>query len=250
MMKDLKDLLKELVATKKRAGTDLEAVPYQTRASMTSMVQNAKEKLGSLEKDYFSRVRSNTLGMFLFGDAPRVVQFAEIAGAEAGVYLVQGDALYQRLADKIEPSLGNTREFGTTQLGFLIDELKLIQRKELGITRMQLPSLREAKAVKDRIELVAYIRKLVQGAVGDDLLRMSIDKRVNQLALDSEFTGKLLPVAVVGIDQLEVSALTPLFTNAVTVDVGTSDDGEVNKEYVLNQLSTFKKKIKSKTTSD
>lgn len=249
-MKDLKELVKELAVTKKRASTDLEAVPYQTRASMTSMVQAAKEKLAELEKEYFTRVRLSSLGMFLFGEPVRVATFAEIASEEAGVFLVQGDALYQRLADKVEPSLGPTREFGTHQLGILIDELKLIMRRELDIRTMKLPEMYESPALKDRIALVAHIRRLIQRAVGDDLLRLWINKQVNELALGAQFSGKLFPVAIVGLDLREVTGLIPLFTNAMTVEVGTSDDGEVNKEYVLNQLSTFKKKIRSNKNNE
>jgi hypothetical protein len=43
-----------------------------------------------------------------------------------------------------------------------------------------------------------------------------------------------------------VPSLVTLFTSSSTVEVGTSEDGEVNKEYVLKQLTTFKKKVKTK----
>jgi hypothetical protein len=250
-MKDLKELVKELVVTQKRAATDLEAVPPQTRASMTSMVRASQEKLAGLKAEYFNRVRASSLGMFLFGEAPRVAAFTEIASTEAGVFLIQGDALYQRLADKIEPSFGHTREFGSSQLGMLIDELKLIERKELDIARpWRMPEMKAIRAIKDRIELVSYIRQLVQSAVGDDLLRLYLNQKVNQAAYDVQFAGKLLPVAIVGLDPTEVSALTALFTNAITVEVGTSEDGEVTKDYVLNRLSAVRKTVKAKTTSE
>jgi hypothetical protein len=93
----------------------------------------------------------------------------------------------------------------------------------------------------------AYIRKLVQGVVGDDLLRMYVDQKINQVAIDTEFSGNILPVAVTGLDREETGALASLFTNSVSVEVGTSEDGEVNKEYVLNQLKSFKSKFKGKT---
>ncbi len=244
--RDLKSLVKELALNQKRASVDLEAIPWQTRASIQNMKMDAVEKVSKLKEEYFRKVRSNTFGLFLFGDTDRVETFTSIAAEEAGVLTVKGDAIYQTLAAKIEPSLSNGREFGPTQLQGLIEGLRDLNM-EMGIRTMQMPKLAEMSVINNRTQMVGYIRKLVQNVVGDDLLRMNVDQKINQAAVDTEFAGKLLPVAVTGLDREEIAALASLFTNAVTVEVGTSEDGAVDQKYVLNQLESLKSKLKGKT---
>lgn len=247
-MTDLKQLVSELVAVRKRAATDLEAAPYQTRASLTNMVMEAREKLESLKVEYFKRVRTNTAALFLFGEPARVAAFAETAYEEGAFLTIQVDSLYQSIADKIEPSFGATREFGPTQLEGVIKELR-DHCRNLGVRDMKMPQLQSLQVIGERLALVAYIRQLVQAAVGNDLLRIYVDRKVNERAEEQLFSGKTLPVALVGLDPDEVGALAPLFTNSMTIEAGTSSDGEVTKEYVLNQLSALRKKVKSKTSS-
>lgn len=246
---DLKQLVKQLADTRKLANTDLEAVHRNVRPSMTMMVNDAKDRLEKLKHEYSQYLRSNTLGLFLFGDPSRVNKFFEIAAEEAGMNLIQGDTLYQRIADRVEPSLGMSREFGPTQMQMMIQELDDIA-KEMGIRRMDKPRLAELSATPDRISLVAYIRKLTRAVLDDELLRLFLDRRINEMAIDQQFAGKSFPLCVVGLDPVEVPGLAAIFTNSFTVDVGTSSDGEVNKDYVLNQLMAFRKKIRSKTNNE
>lgn len=248
-MTDMKQLVKDLAETQVLAKTDLEAVPWQTRNSITSMVKDAQERVTKLRDEYQRQLRSNTLGLFLFGEPERVARFMEIAAEEAGVNLIQGDKLYQDLADKVEPTLGDSREFGPTQLQGLHLGLNELMKAQ-DIRRMPLPRLQELTAVQDRIELVQHIRKLVRDALGDDLLRLVIDRRINELAVEQQFAGKVFPVAIVGLDPTEVQSLVPIFTNSTSIQVGTSEDGEVTKDYVLNQLANFRKKVKSKTNTN
>lgn len=244
-MTDLKQLAKNLAQTQALAKTDLEVVPYQTRASITSMVRDAQERLEKLRTEYSARIRASSVGLFVFGEPVRVAAFTEIAAAEAGVILIQGDDLYQRLASRVAPTLGASHEFGPTQLGVLHLALSDLM-KAMDIRRMEMPRLQELVATPDRVSLVAYIRKLVQASVGHELLRLVVDRAINDKALAEMFAGKVLPVAVVGLAPEEVSALAQLFTNSTSVSVGTSEDGEINEEYVLSRLSAFKQKVVKK----
>lgn len=247
-MTDLKSLVKELAVNMKRASVDLETVPWQTRASITNMKKEAEEKVKGLKADYFRRVRSNTLGLFVFGEPDRVKAFTEIAAEEAGVVAIDGGLIFDRLADSIEPTLGASREFGPAQYQRLISGLQEV-KSELDIRSMIMPQLDSLTAINSRAELVRYIRGLVTKAVGDDLTRLFVDQQINRLAVGSEFAGSVFPVAVTGLDRDEVAALVPLFTNSISVEVGTSKDGEVNKEYVLNQLTSLKGRLKGKSNN-
>jgi hypothetical protein len=249
-MNDMKKLVKELVETQALAKTDLEALPWQTRNSVTNMVREAQERLEKLKSEYQRQLRANTLGVFLLGSPTRVAQFLQIAAEEAGMNTIQGDKLYQDLADKIEGTLGASREFGPTQLGHLHLALSDLMKTQ-DIRWMPMPKLQASMAVPDRDALVQYVRKLVRSALGDDLLRLVIDRRINELAIEQQFAGKIFPVAVVGLEADEIPSLVPIFSISSTVQVGdTSEDGDVNKEYVLNHLSALRKKVKNKVNNE
>jgi hypothetical protein len=123
--------------------------------------------------------------------------------------------------------------------------------KTQDIRWMPMPKLQASMAVPDRDALVQYIRKLVRSALGDDLLRLVIDRRINELAIEQQFAGKIFPVAVVGLEADEIPSLVPIFSISSTVQVGdTPEDGDVNKEYVLNHLSALRKKVKNKVNNE
>lgn len=242
-MSDLAKLAKELSETQKLASMDPEAVSWQARASVTAMVRDARERAEKLKVQYLRVVRANTLGIFLVGDAARVSAFASIANQEAGTFVVDGSQLYKRLAAKVQASIGSSREFGPTQLEGVIAGLREIA-PELGIREMEMPRLTRLGVVKDEAELVAHVRNLIRDTFSDDLLRVYIDAQVNKLAVDSGFTGTVFPVAISGVEPEEVAAVAAIFTTSHTVEAGTTDDGEVTKDFVLKQLQTLKKKMK------
>lgn len=247
-MTDTKTLVKELRETKRHADIDLEALPYQTRASLTSLKRDAQERYEKLKTEYFGRVRSNTLGVFLFGEPARVTEFARIASEEAGMVVLNGAAMYEELVAKVEPSLGPAREFGPTQLQGLLRALSDLQ-KGLDIRSMVTPRLSEIAVVPDTQATVAYVRKLVRDVVGDDLLRVYLDRKVNEAAVEMQFAGNTFPVAVTGLEPSEVASLAALFSSSHSVEVGTSEDGEVTQQYVLKQLEALKPRAKSKTNN-
>jgi hypothetical protein len=243
---DIKSMMKELLQLQKRASVDLDMAPWQTKPSLTIMKREAQEALDKLKTEYLRRVRANSLGIFVTGDPTRVAEFVKIAGEEAGVLTIDAGEMYRRLALRVESSLGASREFGPTQLDILNDTLKLLGN-EMGIRSMMRPNLREVTVVKTQDAVLTYIRKLIQTVLGNDLIRLFLNQKIDQKAISAEFTGNTLPIAVTGIDQSELASLGSLFTNSVSVEVGTSEDGEVNQEYVLKKLTSFKKLLKSKS---
>lgn len=245
--RDLAAIVKDLTVNQKRASYDLETAPWQTRASLSNMVQDAKAEVKALKTEYTRRVRSNSFGVFVFGSKERVKRFAELAEAEAGMFVVSASALYESLATKINPSFGTSREFGANQLAGLHEGLKDFANALDLSTRVKTPDLATLTHVKDYSELVDYIRALVRTTEGDNLVSASVDDQINKSAIEAEYTGKMLPVVVTGMSQEEVSTLTALFTNAATVELGDEDEEgskEITKEFVLEKLTSLRAKLK------
>ena len=243
----LKDLAEKMRVTKRRAETDLEAVPYQTRSSMANMKRNAEGQLETLRKDFANAVRRASIAVFLAGDPARQEKFAEIAKKEVtgAMVVVHADAVYERLANRVQPSLGASRQFGVGQHQLLLGTLTDVE-KELDIRWMSRPAPGSDRAIQGHEDLVGYIRSLIRTSVGDELTKVYVDRQIVDSAVSVEFAGSTLLVIVVGSDAAETAALSGLFTHANTIPVGTSEDGEVDTEFVLKYLAQTKKKLKLK----
>lgn len=243
-MSDLKELVARINEYRGLAQTDLDTVPWQTRASVASMIIGAREELAKLESDYASRIRQNSIGILLAGDVQGVNNYVGVAVREAGAALVQADSVYRELADRIFPSLGPGNEFGPTQLSMLHVALEK-HMDRLGILQMRMPRLEGFQATPDVESLTGYIRQLIRAAVGDDLVKTHLDKAVNERAIATHFSSKVLPVLVTGLaDRQEMEAVAPLFSNTAYVNVGTAED--VTEKYVLDSLTGIRKAVSSK----
>lgn len=246
-MTDLKDLVKKISENKKLVAIDLEAAPRNTLPSLQAMVFNAREELKTQLLEYAGRIRANGVGILMYGDSARQNEFAALAVAEApGTVHVRADELYDNLAARVEPTLGASKDFSTTQLQVLHDELRFY-RDQLGISGLTMPMMTDIICVPTRKALVNYVRDLVRKVAQDDLMRLYVDKKINDLAVEQHFSSKTLPVVVTGLfDPAEAAAVSDLFSKKSAVDVGTSDD-EVNKEFVLNALTNVRKQFVSKS---
>lgn len=245
---NLKKLVKELVIVEKRATMDLEIADWKTLPSLSILKTESKERLEVLRKEYLKAVRSNSLGIFLYGEESRCAKFVELTPKEADTYPINASEMYDRLASKVAPTLGPNKEFGPTQLEMLIGALDEIQR-ELGVRQMIRPSLRNTSAVMTDFKSVSSeIRRILKAVVGNDLLRLYVDKQVNDIAIKNQFAGVTLPVIVLGAEPDEAAGLSSLFTNTSSVQVGTPADGEVTAEYVLEQFNNIKEKLRPGAT--
>lgn len=247
-MSKLEKLVKDIVEVQKRAATDLDTIAPAGRPSVHAMIQDAKQELEGLEKQYHSLIRASTVGLFVFGPEEKTSAFVDISGAEAGTLAIKGDRMVTYLADRVRPTLGPDKGFGPTQLTFLIDGLEVIG-KELGIRSMPLPKLATSSVtILDEETLRSYINDLVKEALGYDLLRLDINSQMNKVAVASLFSGSTLAITVTGLDKVDVAELASLFTSSMSVDVAEED--EVNQEYVFKALESMKKKMKSKTQNN
>jgi hypothetical protein len=251
-MSSLRKLVADLKQTRGLASTDLEAIPAATKASWTFTVREAKERLEKLEPEYFKQVRSRTLAIIATGDADRASSFLELANEimKDDLAWVAVDGLYRRLADKAFPTLGAKREFGPTQLHVIIRELQEAT-KDLGVLRMTMPALKSMEICKTPQETTSYIRKLIRDAVGDDLLKLYVNKAVNDSTLELMPTGETFPFLLVGVDDVEIPALTDLFSKAAAIDLGTSQEAPFTKDSVLAILAGVREKFgkKAETTN-
>ena len=125
--------------------------------------------------------------------------------------VVDARQLYQRIADRIKPTLGNTREWTATQHAMTID-LATIEAVDAGL-KDDLPYDTSIPfntiVVTSDDHAAEIVRDTIRRRIGDDIARAVVAKELTSAALqDSYDTGRTIPVLIAGArDEQEANAL-------------------------------------------
>ena len=238
-MKTMNELVKELVETEKLANVDLEAWDWRTRPSMTSTVRDAQERLADLKKTYFARVSEMTLGVFVFGS--HAAEWAAISEAENGGIVIHADAIYNRIADMVEPVVVDSKEFSTTAMTKLIEGMANTGR-EFGVSAFNMPKFRGGP-IANRAALVDHIRNIIRDTLGDDLTRMSVTRELQRKIYEKKFDGNAvaLPIVVIGLSDAEEAESLESAFNKFGAKVNADEVPTV--ESVLEVFASIKKRL-------
>lgn len=204
---------------------------------------DATTELDTIKKDYEATLKETAFGIILLGDPAEMEKFAKFCADECHTLNVAADGFYDRICESVEPSIGDRKTFGTSQLGLMIRALDTIGR-ELGARNIPLPQIDDLVHVKNREELRAYVRHLIRKTgIGDTLNAAWIQKETTKRALEIRYSRPVVPVVLTGATEEEASTLQS------TLFSGTSFIVPVNKENsdpdsILKCLGEIRTKLK------
>lgn len=223
--RSLESILKDLTAAKKTAATVLDNVAPAARPGHAMAITEAKVQIPQLMEAYQQRVYSVMSVYFPFGTPAKVEEFAAMAAQVGAAVKVDADRVYRLLATKyIEPTIGRTREFGTTQLLKITEGLyEILAEAGYPNARFQQPQLRGIRAVPDADATTAYVREICEGAFGNELSLVFIKKDLTDMAFQQQFTGKVFRAVIVNASDSERSTLASVFRRVTPVDVDSAE---------------------------
>lgn len=246
-MTDLEAALQEYTDTLALSTLNLDEVPYNVRAGKESQKREAEARLEEVQARYGVQLRKAAFGIAVVG--PGTEAFVKIALEESESLVVNGAEMYERIVDRVAPSMGDRQEFGVGQYSVVIQELRSIGG-ELNVTSMPSPKWSEPVHVGDRGGLLKHVRGMVDSSVGLDLLALYIGRQVLAAALKVGSNRNTIPVIVTGLEPGSAATLlTKTFhegRNAL-VDTTMEKDKEVTKDFVLDAFDKVKKQLKTKT---
>lgn len=227
----LSDILTDYQKATKQAAKDLDAVPEATRPAHAVAIRAAKDALPRLRSEYFQRIMKNAYGFIVTGDEEKSKQFTQIA-AESGAIVIDGDALYNDLANRIQPTIGGRREFSVTQEGHLNEILRELVEATGHEGKLNRVSIKELRVIPTKERLVEYVRELVMRYNGTLPAQFRMQADITAQALLKGFAGKNLVVVIQGSS---VNAPAANFFKRVTrVDVDAVD--EVNEKFARDTI--------------
>ena len=225
MLKALKDATED-------AALDLDSVPWVSRGGFEVAKREAKDALPRLRSEYSDRIFSNAIFFYPVGNEEKCQQFAAVASQVGGTFTVDAQAVYQILAQKVEPTLGQRREFAVQQFTVMNDGIDDIMRAAPGQVDVTVPTsaLKNLDAVPTFEALVAFIRNMVESERGKALVKLDVVRSVTDQAVSARFDAKTLAVVVLNTDEETRSALAS-GNRAAVVDVDSTE--EITKAFAI-----------------
>jgi hypothetical protein len=223
-----------------------EEFPKNNRTGLVSAQSDAREELVGAERQYASYVKEAAVaGIVVSSDPAKVQEFLTAAQEISAQPLVVVNCaeMYERLAAVGEPGLGATRQFGSGQLGIIIEEYAAIGR-EMNFASISSPKWSYDVLVPTKEAFAAAIRDAVRAGVdGDQTNRAYIRLQAYKKALEFGYSSTIVPVLVVGATAEEMPFLqNDLFNAAVVIDLDPKEKvtSTVVKTFFKSMVKTAK----------
>lgn len=237
---ELENILNELNTVFTAASVDLDAVPNKTRAGWEANKREAQVKLPSMRLQYKNAFNKAAYNIAVFGQARNT--FAELAADEGGGVFVDVDAVYNRLTDTVENTMGKSREFTPSCLMTMLLEMQQIGM-ELGVTMMDTPNFTGAPYCNSRQDTYNVVRQYIESKFNTALQKLYVENTAINTAIREGAAGTVVPVILTGSDEDNVKSLASALFSGRYVAVDT-DKEPVNNNLVVKTFNQIKKALK------
>ncbi len=246
-MNDLTKLMLGIAEAEKQASINLDAVAPKNLPAMQMAKADALDRIEKLKADYKVFMTGATFTIFTSGTPEDQRTFALIAQQEADVLVVSANDLYMQLAKAVEPTLGDRRTFGTSQLAFLIRSMGDMCR-DFKLRDLRTPEIFDLAHPQTLDELATHIRNIIRISSGDALNKAFLENKIFNQAMEVRYNKSVVPVVVLDAVPGEADALGSTLFSQITFKVATTAE-MCNKEAVLQKLTEIRQELKSRKTN-
>lgn len=241
-MSTLEELIKKMDSVSKDATRNLEDIHPGVRGGWTARIAEAKEEMKKLRAEYKKALLGNGVAIFLSGDSVKAGEFAKLIHDSGEGLVADAEALYKRLASVVEPTFGETRQWGVGQTHKLHMALQEVM-SEIGLVEIPMPDVTKNPILRTTDEIVAHIRQIVRASCGDAFNSLYMGEQALKDALQIRYMGVLAPVAVLNWKDDEAAGLAMSFAKG-SATVNLTEDDTINKEFLTKAFTEVNKKIR------
>jgi hypothetical protein len=243
-MSTLEELIKKIDRVSNDAHRNLEDIHPGVRGGWMARIADAKDELKKLRQEYKNTLLSNGVAIFLAGDSVKAGEFAKLIHESGEGLVADAEALYRRLAAAVEPTFGETHQWGVGQTHKLHVALQEIM-SEVGLVEIPMPNVTKNPILRTREAIVAHIREIMRESCGDALNSLYMAEQALKAALEIRYMGVLAPVAIMNAKDDEVAGLAITFAKGYATVTLTEED-KINKEFLTKSFTEVNKKIRKK----
>lgn len=250
LKRNLTTVLAEMAEASKVLSIDIINVKQKNRASISIAKTDAEVKMKGLREEYGAQLAERVATIFVVGSKTDCETFSQIAQAETSSIIVSADAMYERIATEIEPTVGAQRMFGGTQLQHLIRSLEDVGR-EAGAQFLKVPRLLDvvvckSERNKDGPTVGEVVKDIVVSQVGVELNAKWLQAGITSEAIAEEYDGRVVSVIVLCQTIEDAKAIKPLLFSGFGIGV-TLDEGKVDLATVQKAFEQLKEKLAKKS---
>ncbi len=241
------ELITTIKSLESTANFEPDSVPHSARPGFQMAADEAKRQLAALKPEYRQRMMANSVAFVVSG--PKASEYAAIAAKTApSLFKLEVDELYKSLADKIEPTIGDSRTFSTVQWAGLMALLRQTARENGSTTSINFPLNVDDAVCLTKADVEAHVARLSRESAGAELAARYLGNKLISHAIETSFSGSVLGAVVINLsgDPME-QELGQIF--ATRIDVPTDEDTEIDEEFVIKTFE-MAKKTKSKKQSN
>lgn len=235
-MKELgsKELLEELKELQAESNVDLGAVDPKIRAGIEGRMNEARDKLPEVKKQYYKAVASNSVLIGVHGDSNKINEFSKIAVEKFGTLSVNFKQTQAKVLEDIKSRAAGTDGFQSTEYYILISKVRDLAN-EIGAIGINVPELDSSLFGG---ELSSTVDKIVSEYYGTELDSALSFIEIGKEAFKVSFDGKRVPVVLTNC-----SEINPTFLPSLLDSIELTSETEVTEDLVGKVLTKVKNKI-------
>jgi hypothetical protein len=208
-------------------------------------IEAAKQLLKPLEAEYKTTLLRNAVAIFLDGSDEKQARFATLTENSGEGIAVYASALYQRLTQAVESTMGHTREWGVGQTAKLHAAIMEVMH-DVNLSEVPMPSTRDVgRRLATTKDVFDHIRNIIRAACGDRLNAVYMEVQVAKRAREIRYTHTTVPVIVLDALPDEVQVLGASYAKGHAT-VSLKDDEEVNEELLKKVFKDVNKRLRKK----
>jgi len=245
-------IIEEITRQKNYAADSLEDASPQTINARRSRKDNAKARLDELFFSYRQEVRQRIFAIMVIGDGTD--SFDAIAESKTGLNSLEGDALYDALASKLDSRL---LEKGERNAYILDVASRYIEDAAIDMGIKSYNQLTYKQSYDGKTTSVSEAKNLIKKAmveqIGEEMNALFILDTASRLAFSEDFSGKIYPIMIKVRNENSLQELTSSLSSfgirsilVATGDAKPGKDGikikEINEESVMDVLKKIKQK--------
>lgn len=196
MSDQLQTLLNEIKFCKERINMSPDDYPIRLKSAYTIAAREARDRIAKLLEEYTMAVQRNSITVAVVGSTEYTAKFEELA-RNVGVSLVADvSAFYKKIAEKIEPSIGQGREWTPNQHSLAI-QYALHEGIDLGMKEAEYDGTVAFRnsIVRNFADTVEATRDTVRSGLKDVLVNLFVRKMLRDQAVDNN----LAPESEIGV---------------------------------------------------
>jgi hypothetical protein len=240
-------LLEQLAQDEATLGVAIEDVDPRSRPGHEILKRQAGERIALTKRRFSEEIKGHAFAVFLIGDADKQVKFADIAEDEGDTLTIDSQALYTRITTDLYPTMGNSKEFTSHQISFIMQTLAKVCTELNVVGYPPLKNLVTTYATTFE-GAAGLVKDLIRRSMGDELNKLYIEHLTTQKAIAERYTNSVVPVVLLNATQDEIPFIAPTLFNGTYLTISVDEQGS-DKNAVIKTFNTIKKVLKEKQSN-